>query len=84
MICRKQEEWRKYRGRKNASHREQYTSARDLVTREVRASKYMHRKRVAMDTTRNARHFWAYVRSKTTAKLTTHNGDVTEDDETTA
>lgn len=86
LIRRKQEAWRKYRGRKNAPHRERYNSARNLVTKEVRAAKCTYEKKVAMDAVRNTRHFWAYVRSKTTAKestnrLKTHNGDVTEDDE---
>ena len=86
LIRKKQEAWRKYRKRKNAPHREQYNSARNMVTREVRTAKYEYEKRVAEDATRNTRHFWAYVRSKTTAKetitrLKTHEGDVTEDDD---
>ncbi len=89
LIRKKQEAWKRYRTRNSAAHRERYNSARNLVTREVRTAKYNYEKKVAQDATYNAKHFWAYVRSKTTAKetisrLRAPNGEVTENDEETA
>lgn len=89
LIRRKQEAWRKYRSRKNAAHRELYNNVRNMVTREVRTAKYAYEKKIALDATSNTKHFWAYVRSKTTAKasitrLKTQTGEITEDDETIA
>lgn len=85
LIKKKQEAWRKYRARKSVSHHDKYNSARNLVTREVRKAKYDYERKVALDSVSNTKHFWAYVRSKTTAKetvtrLKTMDGEVTENE----
>ncbi|KAK3871968.1 hypothetical protein Pcinc_022917 [Petrolisthes cinctipes] len=85
LIRRKQEAWVRYRGRKTENHRNRYNNARNTVTREVRAAKFAYERKIAQDATSNTKHFWAYVRSKTTAKETitrmrTSTGEVTEDD----
>ena len=89
LIRQKDEAWQKYRTRRNAALREQYTRKRNIVTREVRAAKWNYEKRVALDSVENVKHFWAYVRSKTGGreKLTTlkdEAGKFTENDRETA
>lgn len=60
LIKKKQEASERYRGRKTENHHERFIiiSARNIVTREVRAAKLAYEKRVAQDATRNTRHLW--------------------------
>lgn len=89
LVKRKKEAWERYRDRKSAVRREHYNAARNTVTREVKTAKYNYERRVALDSVNNAKHFWAYVRSKTTAKdritrVKTLDGEYTGNDQETA
>lgn len=89
LIHRKQQAWKKYRERKCAARRNEYNAIRNSVTRAVRATKYNYEKRVATDTLENPKHFWAYVRSKTSVKenithLRNDSGTLTDNDNETA
>lgn len=59
---------------------------RNIVTREVRKAKYNHEIKVSRDSTNNAKHSWAYLRSKTNvkemiSKIRTSTGEITDDDQ---
>lgn len=88
-IDKKEAAWQRYRARKTPLRRQLYNAARNKASEEARKAKYSYEVQVATDAKDNPKHFWGYVRSKTSVKERVPNmrktdGSLTQSDEESA
>lgn len=83
-IKKKHTKWLKFQYCKSDQHYDEYKVARNIVTSELRKSKYCYEKDLAKKIKTDSKLFWSYVRSKTRTKtsigqLETPDGNCTNE-----